>query len=97
MYSSDTVSRTVQETEAVENVSSVSNKSDKVSEKINKDNLLSRYLERYRKRWKQCKKEHFKGRKNIGWIVVNVFIALVVKLLMYVMVIFFINLYGGKV
>lgn len=78
VHTSDTVTRTVQETEAVEHVSSLANESGKRSEKTNIVNLLSRYLDQYRKRWKQCKKEHFKGRKNIGWIAVNVFFALVV-------------------
>ena len=78
VHTSDTVTRTVQETEAVEHASSLANESGEGSEKTNKDNFLRKYLDRYKKRWKQCKKEHFKGRKNIGWIAVNVIIALVV-------------------
>lgn len=78
VHTSDTVTRTVHETGAVEHVSSLANESGKRSEKTNKNNLLRRYLDRYKNRWKQCKQEHFKGRKNIGWIAVNVIIALVV-------------------
>lgn len=78
VHTSDTVTRTVQETEAVKHVSSLANDSGKRSEKTNKDNLLRKYLDRYKKRWKQCKKEHFKGRKNIGWIAVNIIIEVLV-------------------
>lgn len=62
----------------MENVSSLTNESVKGDVKTNKVNFLKRWLDRYNKRWKQCKQEHFKGRKNIGWIAVNVIIALVV-------------------
>lgn len=78
VHTGETVAKTGQKTEAVENASSVSNESVKESVNTNKVNFLKRYIDRYKNRWKQCKQEHFKGRKNIGWIAVNVIIALVV-------------------
>lgn len=43
----------------------------KKSTKQGKENILKRYINRYFNRWKQCKQEKFKGRKNICWTVIN--------------------------
>lgn len=61
------------------NISGVTpNEQPKKTQKQGKENILKRYINRYFNRWKQCKQEKFKGRKNICWTVANAFILFVV-------------------